>query len=526
MVRSQDALAKKQQEEIEEAESLHSSPASFDRAERQLTLLLHEVQDIPVDAVAPLALSSDAAAVERLMRAFIITDTTAMALGFLCAWFVAVVVNSIFLGRHDLITPTRSDDVMWLGQFTMLGAGLLLWFGHTGHYQVRMPFWMETKKIAEAACFAMLINCFLQFVYKGDFSRLWLVSCWGFSVLAIIGMRALWRAILRRRGMWEIPTLIVGNGLTAEEARAALQSEPGLGYNIVAQIHDLPSGLQAAGYSWAALCRARAARYVVIALDGEDFIKARPLLAQLMREHVPFSVSPPMHNLSVSGMTPQSFLGRDVMLLARNNGLDRPLPRMIKRSFDIVVASTALLLLSPVILALMLIVKLDGGVAFYRHKRIGLRGEVFSCLKFRSMVAKSDTALSRYLEKYPEARAEWMRDHKLREDPRITRIGRFLRRTSLDELPQLFNVLKGEMSIVGPRPIIVAETAKYDNDIAFYYRVRPGITGLWQVSGRNDVSYADRVRMDSWYVRNWSLWHDITIICKTFAVVIRQDGAY
>jgi Undecaprenyl-phosphate galactose phosphotransferase WbaP len=389
-----------------------------------------------------------------------------------------------------------------------------------------MPFWMETKKIVETVGFAVLINAFMLFVAKQNSSRLWLILCWAFSVVGIIGLRAIWRAILRQRGEWQIPTLIVGDGPTAEVARSALDSEPSLGYEIVAHIKQLGDAFQTAGQSWKNLCRAHNAQYVVIALDGDDFINARPSLAQLMREHVPFSVSPPMHNLSVVGMMPQNFMGHDVMLLARNNGLDRPLPRFLKRFFDVVLAGATLLVLSPVLAVLALVVKMDGGMAFYRHKRIGFNGEDFACLKFRSMVNDSEAVLQRHLANFPLARAEWQRDHKLRKDPRITRVGRFLRRTSLDELPQLFNVLKGEMSIVGPRPIIVAETAKYDNDIAFYYRVRPGITGLWQVSGRNDVSYAERVRMDSWYVRNWSLWHDIAIICKTIPVVINRDGAY
>jgi undecaprenyl-phosphate galactose phosphotransferase len=155
-----------------------------------------------------------------------------------------------------------------------------------------------------------------------------------------------------------------------------------------------------------------------------------------------------------------------------------------------------------------------------------MNGRYFPCLKFRSMIVNSDAVLKKHLATNAEARAEWEREHKLRNDPRVTRLGKILRRTSIDELPQLLNVLRGEMSIVGPRPIIVAETEKYDNDISHYYRVRPGITGLWQVSGRNDVSYAERVRMDSWYVRNWSLWHDIVIVCKTFGVVLKGRGAY
>ena len=127
---------------------------------------------------------------------------------------------------------------------------------------------------------------------------------------------------------------------------------------------------------------------------------------------------------------------------------------------------------------------------------------------------------------HAEARKEWEQDHKLKNDPRITRLGSFLRNSSLDELPQLINVLRGEMSLVGPRPIVAAEVSKYEHDIAHYYRVSPGITGLWQVSGRNDVSYEQRVQMDSWYVRNWSLWHDIAILCKTLPALLKRSGAY
>jgi lipopolysaccharide/colanic/teichoic acid biosynthesis glycosyltransferase len=142
------------------------------------------------------------------------------------------------------------------------------------------------------------------------------------------------------------------------------------------------------------------------------------------------------------------------------------------------------------------------------------------------MIPNSQEVLQKHLQAHPEARIEWDADQKLKNDPRITPIGNFLRSTSLDELPQLINVLRGEMSLVGPRPIVTDEVSKYEHDIAHYYRVRPGITGLWQVSGRNDVSYTQRVQMDSWYVRNWSLWHDIAILCKTLPALLKRSGAY
>ena len=151
---------------------------------------------------------------------------------------------------------------------------------------------------------------------------------------------------------------------------------------------------------------------------------------------------------------------------------------------------------------------------------------MFGCLKFRTMVPDADGVLRRLLEVDPRARAEWERDFKLKDDPRITPIGDFLRRTSLDELPQLWNVLKGEMSLVGPRPIIEEEVERYGDQVGYYLETRPGITGLWQISGRNSIGYDDRVALDSWYVRNWSIWYDLVILVKTIAVVLRGKGAY
>jgi len=169
---------------------------------------------------------------------------------------------------------------------------------------------------------------------------------------------------------------------------------------------------------------------------------------------------------------------------------------------------------------------LSGGAPIFGHARIGRYGRTFACFKFRTMVADAEGVLRRLLESDASARAEWERSYKLKDDPRITPIGAFLRRTSLDELPQLWNVLKGDMSLVGPRPIIEAELERYGDQVDYYLETRPGITGLWQISGRNDTGYEDRVALDSWYVRNWSLWYDLVILVKTVRVVLGREGAY
>lgn len=458
------------------------------------------------------------------MRNFKLIDIAAIVVGFVAAWILASTINALFLDRYDL--GYIQDNFIKIIQSMLVGFCSLLWLGNNGHYRMRMPFWTETRQIVEAMSFAMLIDIFFRFIVKQDFSRLWLISGWIFAAVGIVYFRYLWRNHKRKTGTWNLPTLLIGNGDAATELRLALASEPNLGFDIVAHIDNLPTAFQQAERSWQTLCSTRKTNYVIIALDGNDLMHAEHAFAQLMRENVPFSIVPPLHNFPVLGMVPQHFFNHDVMLMTHNNGLNQMLPRFMKRAFDITLASIVLLAFSPALVAAAILVKRDGGAAIFGHKRIGLNGKPFMCLKFRSMVTDGDAALEKYLTENPEARAEWNRDHKLRNDPRVTGIGKFLRRTSVDELPQLFNVLKGDMSIVGPRPIINAETEKYDDDISHYYRVRPGITGIWQISGRNDVSYDQRVRMDAWYVRNWSLWNDIAIICKTVPVVFKRTGAY
>lgn len=183
-------------------------------------------------------------------------------------------------------------------------------------------------------------------------------------------------------------------------------------------------------------------------------------------------------------------------------------------------------MLSPLLFYIFRKVKKDGGPAIYGHERVGKNGQPFKCLKFRSMVINSKEVLEQVLATDPEAKAEWDETFKLKNDPRITPIGKFLRRTSLDELPQLFNVLKGEMSLVGPRPIITEELERYRDEVDYYLLSKPGMTGLWQVSGRSDVDYDTRVYLDAWYVKNWSMWNDVAILFKTVGVVLKKDGAY
>lgn len=198
----------------------------------------------------------------------------------------------------------------------------------------------------------------------------------------------------------------------------------------------------------------------------------------------------------------------------------------LKRLLDIVGALALSLVFSPLVLIIAVRMRLEGGPILFRHRRIGQGGRTFECLKFRTMVPNAEQVLQNLLKEDSEARAEWLRDHKLRNDPRVTRLGRFLRKTSLDELPQLWNVLRGEMSLVGPRPIVKDEMLRYGRYLPSYLAAKPGITGLWQVTGRNDTDYQRRVVLDTYYVRKQTLLIDMKILIKTVKVVIWGRGAY
>jgi Undecaprenyl-phosphate galactose phosphotransferase WbaP len=201
--------------------------------------------------------------------------------------------------------------------------------------------------------------------------------------------------------------------------------------------------------------------------------------------------------------------------------------RFTKRAMDVAFSIALILVLLPFLASISLLVVLDSGFpVFYSQDRLGRGGHTFRIWKFRTMVHDSAQVLEEYLASSPDVWGEWAQSHKLRNDPRITRIGRWLRKTSLDELPQLWNVIRGDMSLVGPRPIVTSEVAKYDKHFAIYVKTSPGMTGLWQVSGRNHTTYEERVALDAYYIRNWSVWMDIYLLAKTLAVVLTGHGAY
>jgi Undecaprenyl-phosphate galactose phosphotransferase WbaP len=249
--------------------------------------------------------------------------------------------------------------------------------------------------------------------------------------------------------------------------------------------------------------------------DLEKFESIFPRLMIIHSSAAPYSLTADVRQLS--GCLAVE-VRRDLLL---------PLPRFTKRAIDLFIVALTFPVIPLTVLLLAVLVRLESsGPAFYGHRRIGRDHSTFQIWKLRTMLVNGDQLLENALATDGALREEWLRDRKLRHDPRITRVGRFLRKTSLDELPQLWNVLRGEMSLVGPRPIVEEEVANYGPNFSLYCRVTPGLTGLWQVSGRNAVSRRDRVRLDSYYVRNWSPWLDLHILARTARVVLTGQGAY
>ncbi len=393
----------------------------------------------------------------------------------------------------------------------------------------------ELRRLTLATTLVYLVLGAGTFLFKeGDaYSRAVFVGAWAFSVVLVPLGRALVRHLFASKKWWGYPVVVLGAGKTGRMVVRALKRQPGLGLKPVAVLDDDPEkqgaleGVPVVGGVELApvLARELGIRHAIVAMPGVPRHRLLELIERYGNVFPHLILIPDLFGFSSLWVSAQDLGG--VLGLEVRQRLLLPGPRLVKRVIDVLAAFAVGVLISPFLLVIALFIKLDSpGRVFYGHTRIGQGGRRFKAWKFRSMVKDADRVLKEYLEAHPELREEWERDQKLKNDPRVTRVGRILRKTSLDELPQLWNVLKGEMSLVGPRPIVQEELAKYGDKGAFYLKVKPGMTGLWQVSGRNDTSYQERVELDVYYVRNWSVWLDLYILARTVWVVLFGKGAY
>ena len=457
-------------------------------------------------------------------RWLLVSDLIALFLAFLCAGDLALGIKMYLTGGFQNLVGVYSlqEFITFFG----LGAMALLWLDSKGHYRQRLPYWETAGHIVALSLAGLIAAGFLLFAVKNSPSRLWLGLSWLlFGAFILIG-RALTRRGLERAGLWKVPTLLIGEGPTAQAVVATLARESEMGFNIVEQIPSESLSVLKKPAVWKRIMTLHGTRYILIALESAELEQQQDALKAMVRERLPCSIVPPWLGLPSSTLSAHHFLMNDLMMMHDTNRLTLLLPRFLKRGFDIVVAGLGLIAISPLFVVVALIVRLDGGPAFFRQQRVGRDGKVFSCYKFRSMRVDAEEFLKVYLEKNPDAAVEWRQFQKLKNDVRVTKFGDFIRRTSIDELPQLLNVLKGEMSLVGPRPIMPGQENYYADDFMYYEYVRPGITGPWQVSGRSSLTFKQRVDLESWYARNWSLWLDIVIILKTAPALLQKGQAF
>ncbi len=489
------------------------------------------------DALTPwLSRPRSVMAVRLIKFTLLLTDLLALLLSGLLAFVAAVALDERAVGNPAIWFQSQSVQRYWAWLGILL-LGVVLFLGRYQHYTERKPFWRELGEVLHNVFWLALLDMALMSLARWNASRLWWLLMWLLAAALLPLMRSAVRRLLLGRHLWQRPTVLIGAGPNALDALSALRSEPQMGFEPVGCIDVAPQRDHAEDWqlelpptltdAQVQQLTAHADLQVVIALEHHESGQREQWLRQLAQWKVQnISVIPAMRGIPLYGTDISYFFSHEVALLRVRNNLRHWPARLSKRLFDLITACCLLLLLSPLMLLLAWRIRQDGGPAVFAHQRVGQSGMLFPCYKFRSMVVDAKEQLERLLASSPELRTEWERDHKLKNDPRISPVGHFLRKTSLDELPQLFNVLRGEMSLVGPRPIVEAELERYGEDAEYFLMVRPGITGLWQVSGRNDVGYETRVYLDSWYVKNWSLWYDIAILFKTMRVVLRRDGAY
>ena len=335
--------------------------------------------------------------------------------------------------------------------------------------------------------------------------------------------------------LFEEPVLLMGAGLTAKILLKHIKSDIGLSYQFIGYLEDNRPNEEVAA-QLPHLGKFEDAVRVIKKTGVKNVLVMAPGLNQQKLQDIVYDIQPLVNSVAfipdlgtmpLSNMEMESLIDGHVVMFNMRNNLRSRWNRLLKFVFDWCLTLAGAILISPILLAISIWVYRDSpGPVIFKHKRVGKGGKEFYCYKFRSMCVDAERKLKEILENNPAAKEEWEKDFKLKEDPRITKSGAFLRKTSLDELPQIFNVLKGEMSLVGPRPIIKDEVPRYGKFIEDYYMVRPGITGMWQTSGRNDIDYDERGQMDTWYVRNWNVWFDVVLLWRTFSVVLRGKGAY
>ncbi len=479
---------------------------------------LHRRVDIGSDQPSTVSPAPSARAKYRLLYRWVaLSDVVAIELALICAYWV----------RFGFGLPTEDFSLLLLGAPAIV---LAIFAGAHLYEAFRFPPAEEFRRIIFAVSASIGVMMLLSFWLKADLSRAWVGASWVFALLFALIARRLWHARfghLRAVGDLAFPTIVVG---TNEEAQrlVSMMRRPVFGFRPVGVVTTQAGG--GADLGLPVLGQVGDLRELIVASGAECvFVAATAAHAEDMKAiakavrlaGVEVRITATLPEVLASRLTVQPLGGLTALSLhpVRLSGAQV----VAKFTFDILMSVFLLLLLSPVLLGIALAVKVTSpGPVLFRQRRVGLRGRPFTILKFRTMRSGADRDVDALRSQHGVADVMF----KLKSDPRVTPVGRWLRRFSLDELPQLFNVMKGDMSIVGPRPPLPEEVAKYEDWHFDRLEVPPGITGLWQISGRADLSFDECVKLDVFYIENWSLVYELFILGKTIPVLLSRRGAY
>jgi Undecaprenyl-phosphate galactose phosphotransferase WbaP len=464
----------------------------------------------------------------------IMVDLVAFYMSLLLAWALRSEVMPYFVTN----LPFLHFSYLHFISFWWIPVIFIAFFSFESLYIHNLPFWDETRDIVKSVTHASITLLAIVTLGKmGDIMsrlvllNLWVVSVFIFPVFRLWGKKYLWHI-----GIWRERILVIGAGNAGRLVIEGLQREKHMGYEVVGLLDDdkdkrgkIIYGKKVFGgvEEFPELIKELGVKTAIIAIPSLSPEKLSVLTARVQSTIPNTMIIPDLKGIALLNTDLLHLFAEEIFLMNIRNNLKSATNRFIKRLFDIAFSILAMPILFPAIGIIGLIIRMETpGFAIYAHDRIGKNGRMFRCYKFRTMYKDAEEKLREMLESSETLRNEWEETWKLKEDPRVTKIGRFLRKSSLDELPQIFNVVKGEMSIIGPRPYLPREKADIREHIQVICSAKPGITGLWQVSGRSNTSYRYRVKLDTWYIMNWSLWLDIAIIFKTVRVILKAEGAY
>lgn len=436
----------------------------------------------------------------------------------LIAVFIAAFIA---LGLDQTISGPNLPQ--WIGFSALSTFGYMLWLRSKGHYRLRKGMSERVREVLHGSVICALIVCALELVRGAEGLNLSIVAQWALTPVLMIAFRSSLYQVLTSNNAWLEPVTVLAPREQIAETFSWLGNNPGLGLKPT-HFQSLES-LAALDDRAIKLALAKLENQpIFLAPDEAHQTTASTIASRLSALGVNFYYRPSLGRITSQSLDLLDAPPSDGLVLHVQDSLNRPLAKRAKRGFDVIASAAALASLSPLLMVIAWLIRQDGGQALFAQPRAGQAGQTFHCLKFRTMVVDAEAKLEKMLGEDPLAKAEWDQFQKLTRDPRITPVGHFLRKTSLDELPQLINVLRGQMSLIGPRPMLLSQKEIYGPSLDAYERMRPGLTGLWQVNGRNITTFEERARLDDWYARNWSLWRDIVILVRTVREVVLGGG--